>query len=115
MCCPLSGGNPGDDQRTHRALLAYVSDFHLFGTAMLPHGISWFNKRLMVASLDHAMWFHHDVRVDEWLLYDCDSPITSGGRGLARGSIFDRKGRLVASTAQEGVVRLRSEDPTPEK
>lgn len=102
-------GSPGDDQRIHRALLAYVSDFHLFGTAMLPHGISFFNKRLMVASLDHAMWFHRDVRVDEWLLYDCDSPITSGGRGLARGLIFDREGRLVASTAQEGVVRLKPE------
>jgi acyl-CoA thioesterase-2 len=104
------GGDPGNDQRLHRALLAYVSDFHLFGTAMLPHGISWTNERLMVASLDHAMWFHHDVRVDEWLLYDCDSPITSGGRGLARGLIFDTKGRLVASTAQEGVLRLRTED-----
>lgn len=102
-------GDPGDDQKVHRALLAYVSDFHLFGTAMLPHGISWFNERLMVASLDHAMWFHRDVRVDEWLLYDCDSPITSGGRGLARGLIFDRCGRLVASTAQEGVIRLRPE------
>lgn len=99
-------GDPGKDQSVHRALLAYVSDFHLFGTAMLPHGISWFDKRLMVASLDHAMWFHHDVRVDDWLLYDCDSPITSGGRGLARGLIFDTRGRLVASTAQEGVVRL---------
>ncbi|HKJ17408.1 MAG TPA: acyl-CoA thioesterase II [Xanthomonadales bacterium] len=105
-------GNPGDDQLVHRALLAYVSDFHLFGTAMLPHGISWFNQRLMVASLDHAMWFHHDARVDEWLLYDCDSPITSGGRGLARGSIFDSQGRLVASTAQEGVLRLRPEEPS---
>lgn len=104
-------GDPGDDQCIHRALLAYVSDFHLFGTAMLPHGISWFNERLMVASLDHAMWFHHDVRVDEWLLYDCDSPITSGGRGLARGLIFDTGGRLVASTAQEGVLRLRPENP----
>jgi acyl-CoA thioesterase-2 len=103
-------GEPGDDQRLHRALLAYVSDFHLFGTAMLPHGISWSNERLMVASLDHAMWFHHDARVDDWLLYDCDSPITSGGRGLARGLIFDAEGRLVASTAQEGVVRLRPEE-----
>lgn len=102
-------GNPGDDQCTHRALLAYVSDFHLFATAMLPHGISWFNERLIIASLDHAMWFHRDVRVDEWLLYDCDSPITCGGRGLARGSIFNSSGRLVASTAQEGVLRLRPE------
>ena len=100
-------GSPGDDQVMHRALLAYVSDFHLFATAMLPHGISWFNERLMVASLDHAMWFHRDVRVDQWLLYDCDSPITSGGRGLARGLIFDAEARLVASTAQEGVIRIR--------
>lgn len=99
-------GDPGDDQFIHRALLAYVSDFHLIGTAMLPHGISWFDERLMMASLDHAMWFHHDIRVDDWMLYDCDSPITSGGRGLARGLIFDAAGRLVASTAQEGVIRL---------
>ncbi len=103
-------GNPGDDQKLHRALLAYVSDFHLFGTAMLPHGISWFNERLMLASLDHAMWFHRDVRVDQWLLYDCDSPITSGGRGLSRGMIFNTAGQLVASVAQEGVLRLRAED-----
>lgn len=102
-------GQVDDDAALHRALLAYVSDFHLVGTATLPHGISWVQGNLMIASLDHAMWFHRDFRLDDWLLYACDSPSTSGGRGLARGMIYDRRGRLVASTAQEGVVRLRRE------
>jgi acyl-CoA thioesterase-2 len=102
-------GQLEDDARLHRALLAYVSDFHLVGTATLPHGISWTQGRLMMASLDHAMWFHRDFRLDDWMLYSCDSPSTSGGRGLARGMIHDRSGRLVASTAQEGVIRLRKD------
>ena len=102
-------GELEDDPRLHRALLAYVSDFHLVGTATLPHGISWVDGKLMMASLDHAMWFHRDFRVDDWMLYTCDSPSTSGGRGLARGMIYDREGNLVASTAQEGVIRLREE------
>jgi len=105
-------GELGDDPRLHRALLAYVSDFHLIGTATLPHGISWVGGKLMLASIDHAMWFHRDFRLDGWLLYSCDSPSTSGGRGLARGSIYDERGRLVASTAQEGVIRLRPEGPS---
>jgi len=90
----------------HRALMAYASDFHLVGTATLPHGISYVSGEVMMASLDHAMWFHRPVRVDDWLLYSCDSPSSSGGRGLARGLIYDRQGRLVASTAQEGVIRV---------
>jgi acyl-CoA thioesterase-2 len=102
-------GELEDDPRLHRAMLAYVSDFHLVGTATLPHGISWVDGKLMMASLDHAMWFHRDFRVDDWMLYTCDSPSTSGGRGLARGMIYDREGNLVASTAQEGVIRLREE------
>lgn len=102
-------GDLPPEPRLHRALLAYVSDFHLVGTATLPHGISWVQGNLMIASLDHAMWFHRDFRLDDWLLYACDSPSTSGGRGLARGMIYDRAGRLVASTAQEGVIRLRRE------
>ena len=102
-------GELEDDPRLHRALLAYVSDFHLVGTATLPHGISWVDGKLMMASLDHAMWFHRDFRVDDWMLYTCDSPSTSGGRGLARGMIYDREGNLVASTAQEGVIRLRED------
>ena len=100
-------GELEDNARLHRALLAYVSDFHLVGTATLPHGISWVQGNLMMASLDHAMWFHRDFRLDDWLLYSCDSPSTGSGRGLARGMIYDRRGRLVASTAQEGVIRLR--------
>ena len=103
-------GNPGDDQLLHRALLAYASDFYLVGTATLPHGLSFLQGNLMMASLDHAMWFHRPVRVDDWLLYACDSPTASGGRGLARGLIYDREGRLVASTAQEGVIRVREEE-----
>jgi acyl-CoA thioesterase-2 len=99
-------GELGDDQRLHRTLLAYVSDFHLIGTATLPHGISYQKGNLVMASLDHAMWFHRDVRVDDWLLYACDSPNTGGSRGLARGLIYDRRGRLVASTAQEGMIRV---------
>lgn len=100
-------GEVPDDQGLHRALLAYASDFHLVGTATLPHGLSLLDGRLIVASLDHAMWFHRDVRVTDWLLYACDSPSTSGSRGLARGLIYDQAGRLVASTAQEGMIRLR--------
>lgn len=99
-------GDYRNDPVMNRALLAYVSDFHLVGTATLPHGISWLRDRLMVASLDHAMWFHREFRLDDWLLYACDSPNSGGGRGLSRGMIFDRAGRLVASTAQEGVIRL---------
>ena len=102
-------GELEDDPSLHRALLAYVSDFHLVGTATLPHGISWVDGKLIMASLDHAMWFHRDFRLDDWMLYTCDSPSTSGGRGLARGMIFDREGNLVASTAQEGMLRLRGE------
>ena len=90
----------------HCALLAYASDFHLVGTSTLPHGISFVSGKVMMASLDHAMWFHRPARVDEWLLYSCDSPSSSGGRGLARGLIYDRQGRLVASTAQEGMIRV---------
>lgn len=99
-------GEVGDAQSLHRTLLAYVSDFHLIGTATLPHGLSFQTHNLVMASLDHAMWFHRDVRVDDWLLYACDSPNSGGSRGLARGLIYDRSGRLVASTAQEGMLRV---------
>lgn len=104
----LRGEVPAD-QGLHRALLAYASDFHLVGTATLPHGLSFLDGRLVLASLDHAMWFHRDVSVTDWLLYACDSPSTSGGRGLARGLIYDSAGQLVASTAQEGMIRWRNE------
>lgn len=99
-----------DSPVLQRALLAYASDFHLIGTSTLPHGISHLSHNVQMASLDHAMWFHRPFRLDEWLLYSFDSPSAQGARGLARGMIFSRDGRLVASTAQEGLVRLRDED-----
>jgi acyl-CoA thioesterase-2 len=102
-------GNLPDDQVQQRALLAYASDFNLIGTATLPHGLSFLNGDVLMASLDHAMWFHRDCRVDDWLLYDTDSPSAGGSRGLARGLIYDRAGTLVASTAQEGMIRVIDE------
>ena len=96
----------GDAPELHRALLAYASDFHLLGTATFPHGISYYQPNVQMASLDHALWFHRPFRADEWLLYSIDSPSAQEARGLARGQIFDREGRLVASTAQEGLIRV---------
>jgi acyl-CoA thioesterase II len=96
------------DPGLHRTLLAYASDFAFLTTAMLPHGVSWLSRDMQVASIDHSMWFHDDVRVDEWLLHVVDSPNAHGGRGLVRGRIFGADGRLVASTAQEGLIRRRS-------
>lgn len=96
-----------DDEIVQRTLLAYASDFYLLGTAGLDERLSVGRRDLQMASIDHAMWFHRPVRVDEWLLYVLDSPTASSSRGFARGSIFSRDGRLVASTAQEGLVRRR--------
>jgi acyl-CoA thioesterase-2 len=96
-----------DDPALHRYLLAYASDFSFLGTALDPHAVNWLTPNMQVASLDHAMWFHRPFRVDEWLLYDVESPNASGGRGLVRGRFFDREGRLVASTIQEGLIRKR--------
>jgi acyl-CoA thioesterase-2 len=93
-----------DEQALHRCLLAYVSDFHLLDTALNPHVVRF--DKLVVASIDHAMWFHRDLRIDGWLLYALDSPSASGARGFTRGSIFTRDGRLVASVAQEGLIRV---------
>lgn len=100
-----------DDPLIHRALLAYASDHGLLGAALLPHGLSYMQPGVRMASLDHAMWFHRDFRLDDWLLYQLDSPSASGARGLARGSVYTRDGHLVASTAQEGMVRARNPDP----
>jgi acyl-CoA thioesterase-2 len=95
-----------DNADLHRNVLAYVSDYQLVSTATLPHGIHFAEGNVQLASLDHAMWFHRPFRADEWLLYAMESPNASGGRGLALGRFFTRDGVLVASTAQEGVVRV---------
>ncbi len=100
------GETVGDAPELHRALLAYASDFHLLGTTTFPHGISYYQPNVQMASLDHALWFHRPFRADDWLLYSIDSPSAQGARGLARGQIFDRQGHLVASTAQEGMIRV---------
>jgi acyl-CoA thioesterase-2 len=90
----------------HRNVLAYVSDYMLITTATLPHGLSFAEGKVQLATLDHAMWFHRPFRVDEWLLYAMESPSASGGRGIAFGRFYTRDGKLVASTVQEGVVRI---------
>ena len=93
----------------HRAVIAYASDFTLLGTCVLPHGLSWMRNELVGASLDHAIWFHRPARADEWLLYATDSPWSGGSRGFNRGRVFNREGQLVASVAQEGMVRRRTD------
>lgn len=100
-----------DNPAMHRAVIAYASDYTLLGTAALPHGLSWMRGELTGASLDHAIWFHRPARADEWLLYSTDSPWTGGGRGFNRGRIFDRAGNLIASVAQEGMMRRRKARP----
>jgi acyl-CoA thioesterase-2 len=95
------------DMALHQCVLAYASDMTLLETSLLPHGIWWFDSRLQIASIDHAMWFHGAFRADEWLLYVHDSPSASGARGFNRGLIYTADGRLVASVAQEGLIRLR--------
>ncbi len=97
-----------DDPVIHRELLAYASDHSLLSTGLLPHGVSFWSGKVRLASLDHAMWFHRDFRLDDWLLYSMDSPNASGARLLCRGSFYTRDGRLVASVAQEGMLRLRT-------
>ncbi|WP_373048756.1 acyl-CoA thioesterase [Vulgatibacter sp.] len=101
-------GKLRDDPSIHAALVAYVSDYFFLGTAMQPHGVTWLDRRMQVASLDHSIWFHDRARADEWLLHSMESPRAAHGRGLVRGQIFSADGRLVASTAQEGLIRRRS-------
>jgi acyl-CoA thioesterase-2 len=100
-------GDVGDQRVHHQAVLAYASDYGLLGAALQPHGLTVQNPRVMVASLDHALWFHRTFRVDEWLLYDIESPGAGGARAFTRGAFYTRAGVLVASVAQEGVVRMR--------
>ena len=96
-----------DDQAIHSALLAYLSDMTLLNTALLAHGRTIFDSDIQVASLDHALWLHRRFRVDDWLLYAQESPMAAGARALTRGQIFSRSGQLIASVAQEGLIRLR--------
>ena len=103
-----ANGTLGDDAALHRYMMAYASDFNFLSTSMFPHGVTWLTPGMQVASLDHAMWFHRPFRMDEWLLHVVESPSASGGRGLSRGRFFTQDGRLVATTAQEGLIRKRS-------
>jgi len=103
-------GELPDDPALHRAALAYASDYTIMESIMRRHGVAWANPGLKAASLDHAMWWHRPARVDEWLLYTQESPSASGGRGLAQGRIYSRDGRLVASVAQEAMVRVPADE-----
>jgi acyl-CoA thioesterase-2 len=96
-----------DDRALQAAILAYLSDMTLLDTSTFPHGRSVFDPELQMASLDHAMWFHRPTNLDDWLLYTSDSPSSQGARGFSRGALYARDGTLIASTAQEGLVRLR--------
>jgi acyl-CoA thioesterase-2 len=102
-----ANGTLPDDLRLHQSVLAYASDFTLLDTALIAHGKLLYDADIQLASLDHALWFHRPFRADDWLLYTQDSPNASGARGFCRGSFFTRDGRLVASTAQEGLIRKR--------
>ena len=95
-----------DDADLHRAILAYLSDYGLITTLLMPQGVRALAENLFLASLDHAMWFHRPFKMDEWLLYVCEGVSSSGARGLARGSFYDREGHLVVSVAQEGLIRI---------
>ena len=106
MCWMKARTRLPDDPRLHQCVLAYLSDWSLLDTATLPHAVSFTQNNMQMASLDHAMWFHRPFRADEWLLYVQDSPSASGARGLNRGLIYDQQGMLVASAAQEGLIRV---------
>jgi acyl-CoA thioesterase-2 len=101
-----AGGAVPDNAALHRSLLAYASDFVLLSTAMLPHGVGYYTPGMVMASLDHAMWFYRDFKIDDWLLYAMDSPAAGHARGLSRGNVFRRDGTLVACVAQEGLMRM---------
>lgn len=103
-------GTLSDDPKQHRAALAYASDYTILEPVLRAHGVAWATPGLKVASLDHAMWWHRDARVDEWLLYTQESPSASGGRGLSLGRIYTRDGVLIASVAQEGMIRVPEPD-----
>lgn len=101
-----ANGEMPDDLRVHQYLLGYASDFNFLPTALQPHGIGFLEPGVQIATIDHSMWFHRPFRLDEWLLYAVESTSASGARGFVRGQIYNREGVLVASTVQEGVIRL---------
>lgn len=105
MCWMKARETLPDDRRLNQCVLAYLSDWSLLDTCLLPHAISYMDDNMQVASLDHAMWFHKPFKADDWLLYVMDSPASSGSRGLNRGLIYDRDGALVATAVQEGLIR----------
>jgi acyl-CoA thioesterase II len=107
-------GRMEDGLLPHQSVLAYASDYGLLGAALLPHALSFQMPQLQAATLDHALWFHRAFRVDEWLLYTMESPIAAGARGFTRGSFYTRAGVLVASVAQEGLIRMHENHGTPE-
>lgn len=102
-------GRLPDEQWIHQAILAYASDYGLLVTALKPHGIPYRSTGLQLASLDHSLWIHRPIRADEWMLYSTDSPVTNGARGFVRGTIHSQAGELVASVAQEGLIRIRGD------
>jgi acyl-CoA thioesterase II len=104
-------GRLSDDPAEHQRFLAYASDLHILHVGLSPLGLAWADDHLQTASLDHAIWFHDDFRADEWLLYALHSPASSGSRSLGRGTLFTADGRLIATTSQEGLIRLL---PTPQ-
>ena len=108
-----ANGAMDEDPVMHTSVLAYFSDLTLLASALAPHGVSIYSDHVQPASLDHVIWFHRPVRVDDWLLYDQSSPSASGARGLAFGRIFDHAGTLVATVAQEGLIRPVAHRPTP--
>jgi len=98
-----------DERILHQAVLAYASDYGLLPTALHPHGVPYRDPRLQMASLDHSLWLHRPFRADDWLLYAMESPVAAGARGFTRGAVFTQSGELVASVAQEGLMRMRSD------
>lgn len=100
-------GKLPDDPLIHQYLMSYASDFFFLATATQPHDISFLTEGMRMATIDHSIWFHRPFDFNDWLLYDMDSPSASNGRGFVRGQVFDRQGRLVASTAQEGIMRIK--------
>jgi acyl-CoA thioesterase-2 len=108
-----ASGDLPDSTSLQQCVLAYASDMTLLETSLAPHGVSWFDENIQLASIDHAMWFHRPFSADKWLLYVQDSPSASGARGFNRGLVYTRDGTLVASVAQEGLIRVRNRLPSP--